>query len=59
MSEIKYEIIKTRGILSKSASGWANEVGNPRYILDLLLSAINVSVQTVELVGQLPRVKFE
>lgn len=38
---------------------WAKEVGNPRYILDLLLSVINVSVQTVELVGQLPRVKFE
>jgi len=38
---------------------WAKEVGNPRYILDLLLSVINVSLQTVELVGQLPRVKFE
>jgi predicted helicase len=24
---------------------WATEVGNPRYILDLLLSIINVSVQ--------------
>jgi predicted helicase len=38
---------------------WAKEVGNPRYILDLLLSVINVSVQTVELVSQLPNVKFE
>lgn len=38
---------------------WAAEVGNPRYILDLLLSVINVSVQTVELVSQLPKVKFE
>lgn len=38
---------------------WAKEVDNPRYILDLLLSVINVCVQTVELVGQLPRVKFE
>ena len=26
MSEIKYEIIKKIGILSKSASGWAKEV---------------------------------
>ncbi len=26
MSEIKYEIIKTIGVLSKSASGWAKEV---------------------------------
>lgn len=26
MSEIKYEIIKTIGVLSKSASGWAKEL---------------------------------
>jgi hypothetical protein len=26
MSEIKYEIIKKVGVLSKSASGWAKEV---------------------------------
>mgnify|MGYP001157812167 CR=1 FL=1 len=26
MSEIKYEIIKNIGVLSKSASGWAKEV---------------------------------
>ena len=38
---------------------WSKEVGNPRYILDLLLSVINVSVQTVDLVSQLPKLKFE
>jgi len=38
---------------------WAKEVGNPRYILDLLLSVINVSVQTVDIVEGLPEVKFE
>ena len=38
---------------------WATEVGNPRYILDLLLSIINVSVQTVEIVRGLPEGKFE
>jgi predicted helicase len=38
---------------------WAAEVGNQRYILDLLLSVINVSVQTVEIVNQLPKMKFE
>lgn len=26
MSEIKYEILKTVGVLSKSASGWAKEL---------------------------------
>ncbi len=38
---------------------WAKEVGNPRYILDLLLSIINVSMQTVMIVDGLPGVKFE
>jgi predicted helicase len=38
---------------------WAKEVSNPRYILDLLLSVINVSVQTVDIVNDLPKVKFE
>ncbi len=33
---------------------WAIEVGNPRYILDLLLSVINVSVKSVEIVKGLP-----
>lgn len=35
------------------------EVGNPRYILDLLLSVINVSVQTVDIVNGLPKLTFE
>ena len=45
--------------ITNDPNDWAKEVGNPRYILDLLLSVINVSVQTVELVGQLPKVKLE
>ena len=31
----------------------------PRYILDLLLSVINVSTQTVDIVRSLPRLRFE
>lgn len=38
---------------------WSKEVGNERYILDLLLSIVNVSVQTVDIVDQLPKVNFE
>jgi predicted helicase len=38
---------------------WAKEHDKPRYILDLLLSVINVSVQTVEIVNGLPKVEFE
>ncbi len=38
---------------------WAAEVGNQRYILDLLLSVINLSVQSVAIVKGLPDVKFD
>lgn len=34
---------------------WAQEHNQPRYILDLLLSVINVSTQTVEIVNNLPK----
>ena len=45
--------------IKNDPNDWATEVGNPRYILDLLLSIINVSVQTVDIVEGLPKVKFE
>ena len=37
---------------------WCEENKNPRYILDLLLSVISLSVRTNELVKKLPRIKF-
>lgn len=45
--------------IKNDPNDWSAEVGNPRYILELLLSVINVSVQTVEIVKGLPKVKFE
>jgi len=45
--------------IKNDPNDWATEVGNPRYILDLLLSIINVSMQTVEIVEMLPKVTFE
>ena len=48
---------KESGIVN-DPNNWAKEVGNPRYILDLLLSIINVSVQTVDIVNSLPKVDF-
>jgi predicted helicase len=45
--------------ITNDPNDWAKEVGNPRYILGLLLSVIHVSVQMVDLVGSLPRMKFE
>ena len=44
--------------IKNDPNDWAKEVGNPRYILDLLLSIINVSVQTVDIVNSLPNVDF-
>ena len=40
--------------ITNNPNDWAEEVGNPRYILDLLLSVINLSVQTVDIVNGLP-----
>ena len=37
---------------------WCREHGNPRYIVDLLLSVITVSVKTMELIHQLPQIDF-
>jgi predicted helicase len=45
--------------IKNDPNDWATEVGNPRYILDLLLSIISVSVQTVDIVNSLPKVDFE
>ncbi len=45
--------------ITNDPNDWAEEVGNPRYILDLLLSIINVSMKTREIVGNLPKVKFD
>ena len=58
MERYAVTIHKDSGI-KNDPNDWAEEVGNPRYILDLLLSIINVSVQTVELVDKLPKLKFE
>jgi predicted helicase len=45
--------------ITNNPNDWADEVDNPRYILDLLLSIITVSVKTVDIVYDLPELKFE
>ena len=45
--------------IKNDPNDWATDVGNPRYILDLLLSVINVSVKTVEIVNDLPKLQFD
>jgi|LSQX01.3.fsa_nt_gb predicted helicase len=58
MERYQVKTDKKSGI-KNDPNDWAEEVGNPRYILDLLLSIINVSVQTVEIVEGLPKLEFE
>ncbi len=57
MERYQVTVDKESGIRN-DPNDWAAEVGNPRYILDLLLSIVNVSVQTVEIVERLPKVSF-
>ncbi|WP_221408926.1 type ISP restriction/modification enzyme [Ohtaekwangia koreensis] len=56
----RYQVTDTQGKRHKNdPNDWLREVEKPTYILDLLLSIINVSVQTVDIVAGLPKVKFE
>ncbi len=57
MERYQVTVHKESGI-QNDPNDWAAEVGQPRYILDLLLSVINLSVQTVEIVEKLPRLSF-
>jgi predicted helicase len=45
--------------ITNDPNDWSEEEGNPRYILDLLLSVINVSMKTREIVQTLPKLKFD
>ena len=58
MERYQVTVHKESGI-KNDPNDWADEVGNPRYILDLLLSIINVSVRTVGIVERLPSVRFD
>ena len=45
--------------ITNNPNDWSLEHEKPRYIFDLLLSIINVSVQTVDIVNNLPEVDWE
>ncbi len=57
MERYQITVHKESGIRN-DPNDWAREIGKPRYILDLLLSIINVSIQTVDIVNGLPKLKF-
>ncbi len=45
--------------IRNNPNDWGIEHGNSRYILDLLLSVINVSCQTVDIINSLPEVDWD
>lgn len=45
--------------ITNDPNDWAREQNDEKYIFNLLLRIINVSVQTVKIVKNLPRLKFE
>ena len=45
--------------ITNDPNDWSREHEKPRYILDLLLSIVNVSVQTADIVDALPDVDWE
>ena len=45
--------------IKNDPNDWAKEHNQPRYILDLLLSIISLSVATVKIVKNLPKLEFK
>lgn len=58
MERYQIKIDKASGI-ENNPNDWATEHNQPRYILDLLLSVMTVSLKTQEIINSLPDVKFE
>ena len=49
---------KDSGIIN-DANAWGIEHDNPRYILELLCSTVTVSIETLKLVAELPKLNFD
>ena len=55
----RYQVTVDKASLIKNdCNDWSREHKNPRYIYNLLLSIINVSLKTVDIVNSLPKVEF-
>ncbi|MDR3204699.1 MAG: helicase, partial [Deltaproteobacteria bacterium] len=55
----RYQVKVDKGSgLINDPNDWAYERKNPRYVLDLLLSVITVSLETLKIVDSLPRLNF-
>lgn len=58
MESYRVKVDKDSGIRN-DPNDWAKEHGKPRYILDLLLSIVNLSLKTLDIVAGLPVIDFE
>ena len=58
MERYQVKTDKKSGI-TNNPNDWSKEHNNPSYIFDLLLSIINVSMQTVDIVEGLPKLEFD
>ena len=57
MDRYQVTVDKDSGI-KNDCNDWGREHKKPRYIYDLILSIINVSCQTVDIVNSLPKIDF-
>ncbi len=57
MDRYQVRVDKASGIVN-DPNDWAKEHNKPRYILDLLLSIVTVSLETNKIVRELPMLKF-
>ncbi len=56
----RYQVsIDQKSGIKNDPNDWGKEHGNPRYILDLLLSVMTVSLKTQEIIQSLPDIHFE
>ena len=58
MENYQVKTDKDSGI-KNDPNDWAREHKKPRYILDLLLSVINLSLQTLDIVDGLPKLEWD
>ena len=55
----RYAVTKdSKSLIVNDPNDWSKEHHNPTYIFDLLLSIINLSVQTVDIVNSLPKLEL-
>ena len=58
MERYQIKTDKASGIVN-DPNDWAREHEQPRYILDLLLSIVTVSLETMKIVQELPKMDFQ